>query len=104
GAPPIQASIGNSLDLLLGGATPMLYAVLRGAQMKIVAGLNNRIPFALLSQPEIHTCAPLKRKTLVISRFGRHLDMIARPAAAALEDPKAKNYTPQQLMDLSFLP
>jgi len=24
--------------------------------------------------------------------------------AAVLDDPKAKNYTPQQLMDLSFLP
>jgi NitT/TauT family transport system substrate-binding protein len=82
GSTSIQALIGNSLDLLLGGATPMLYAVLRGAQMKIVAGLNNRIPFALLSQPEIRTGAQLKGKKVGITRFGSNLDFIARLAAA----------------------
>lgn len=82
GSTSIQALLGNSLDLLLGGATPMLYAVLRGAQMKIVAGLNNRIPFALLSQPDIRTGAQLKGKKLGITRFGSNLDFIARLAAA----------------------
>jgi len=82
GSTSIQALIGKSLDLLLGGATPMLYAVLHGAQMKIIAGLNNRIPFALLSQPEIRSGAQLKGKKIGITRFGSYTDFIARLAAA----------------------
>ena len=53
GSTTIQALIGKSLDLLMGGATPMLSAVINGAQLKIIGGMNNRIPFALLSQPVI---------------------------------------------------
>ena len=60
----------------------MLYAVLHGAEMKIVAGLNNRIPFSLLSQPEIRNGAQLKGKKLGITRFGSNTDFIARLAAA----------------------
>lgn len=82
GSTSIQALIGKSLDLLLGGATPMLYAVLHGAQIKIIAGLNNRIPFALLSQPEIRSGAQLKGKRIGITRFGSNTDFIARLAAA----------------------
>jgi len=82
GSTAIQALVGKSLDLLLGGATPMLYAVLRGAQMKIVAGVYNRIPFALLSQPEIRAGAQLKGKKIGITRFGSNTDFVVRLAAA----------------------
>ena len=82
GSTTIQALLGKSLDLLLGGATPMLSAVLHGAQLKIIAGLNNRIPFGLLSQTEIRTGAQLKGKKIGITRFGSNLDFIARLAAA----------------------
>lgn len=81
GSTAIQALVGKSLDLLLGGATPMLYAVLRGAQMKIVAGVYNRIPFALLSQPDIRTGAQLKGKRIGITRFGSNTDFVVRLAA-----------------------
>ena len=47
--------------------------------MKIVAGLNNRIPFSLLSQPEIRTGAQLKGKKLGITRFGSNFRFY-RPA------------------------
>jgi len=81
GATTIQALIGKSLDLLMGGATPMLAAVMNGAQMKIVGGMINRIPFALLAQPEIKTGAQLKGKKIGITRFGSNTDFIARVAA-----------------------
>ena len=81
GSTTIQALIGKSLDLLMGGATPMLSAVINGAQLKIIGGMNNRIPFALLSQPEIKTGAQLKGKKIGITRFGSNTDFIARLAA-----------------------
>lgn len=81
GSTAIQALIGRSLDLLMGGATPMLAAVMSGAQMKIIGGMNNRIPFALLAQPELKTGAQLKGKKIGITRFGSNTDFIARLAA-----------------------
>ncbi|MDP9129458.1 MAG: ABC transporter substrate-binding protein [Candidatus Binatota bacterium] len=81
GSTTIQALIGKSLDLLMGGATPMLSAVINGAQLKIIGGMNNRIPFALLAQPEIKTGAQLKGKKIGITRFGSNTDFIARLAA-----------------------
>ena len=81
GSTAIQALIGRSLDLLMGGATPMLSAVMSGAQMKIIGGMNNRIPFALMSQPEIKTGMQLKGKKIGITRFGSNTDFIARLAA-----------------------
>ena len=81
GSTTIQALIGKSLDLLMGGATPMLSAVINGAQLKIIGGMNNRIPFALLSQPEIKTGVQLKGKKIGITRFGSNTDFIARLAA-----------------------
>jgi NitT/TauT family transport system substrate-binding protein len=81
GSTTIQALIGKSLDLLMGGATPMLSAVINGAQLKIIGGMNNRIPFALLAQSEIKTGAQLKGKKIGITRFGSNTDFIARLAA-----------------------
>ena len=81
GSTTIQALIGKSLDLLMGGATPMLAAVINGAQLKIIGVMNNRIPFALLAQPEIKTGAQLKGKKIGITRFGSNTDFIARLAA-----------------------
>ena len=89
GSTAIQALVGKSLDLLLGGATPMLYAGLRGAQMKIVAGVYNRIPFALLSQPNIRSGNQLKGKKIGITRFGSNTDYVVRLAVTEFGlDPK----------------
>src|SRR5258706_13757562 len=57
GSTTIQALIGKSLDLLMGGATPMLSAVINGAQFKIIGGVKKRIPFARFAQPGIKTRA-----------------------------------------------
>lgn len=65
----------------MGGATPMLAAVMNGAQLKIVGGMINRMPFALLAQPEIKTGAQLKGKKIGITRFGSNTDFITRLAA-----------------------
>ena len=40
----MQALVGKSLDLLCTGGTPFIHAYLEGAQAKIIAGINNRLP------------------------------------------------------------
>jgi ABC-type nitrate/sulfonate/bicarbonate transport system substrate-binding protein len=45
GSLSVQALMGNSLDMLLAGGTPLVYAVLKGADLKYIAGLNNRMPY-----------------------------------------------------------
>ncbi len=62
GSTTIQALIGKSLDLLMGGATPMLSAVINGAQLKIIGGMNNRIPFALLCPTRNQNRRPTQRQ------------------------------------------
>lgn len=184
GSTTIQALIGKSLDLLMGGAAPMLAAVMNGAQLKSIGGISNRIPFTLQAPPEIAQAVlarelgykvllnfvekeidytqigiiaredMIKTQPEMLRRFmrayvesiryfkthkeealkksqqlqkladrealeagyvsnGRALPDDGRPTikgtqlvidAAMLEDPRAKNYTPRQLMDLSFLP
>src|ERR1043165_2392615 len=61
--------IGNSLDMLLAGGTPLVYAVLKGADLKFIAGLNNRMPYVLVARDGINTAEQLRGKKVGISRF-----------------------------------
>jgi hypothetical protein len=81
----MQALIGKSLDLLLSGGTPFVYAVLKGADLKIGGGLVNKMPYAFVANE-------LRKGMQVV------LD------AAAEDDPKARSLDLQQLIDLSLLP
>src|SRR6266478_1564214 len=45
----MQALIGKSLDFLCTGGTPFIVAYLEGAQAKIIGGINNRLPYALIA-------------------------------------------------------
>ena len=46
-----QALVGKSLDLLLTGGPPFLNAYLRGAKIKIVAGVTNILPYVVIAVP-----------------------------------------------------
>ena len=50
GSLSVQALIGKSLDMLLAGGTPLVYAVLKGADLKYIAGLNNRMPYVVVAR------------------------------------------------------
>ena len=65
----LQALIGKSLDLLDTG-TPFLHAFLKGAQIKIIAGTTNRLPYTFVARSGIASPEQLKGKKLGISRFG----------------------------------
>jgi ABC-type nitrate/sulfonate/bicarbonate transport system substrate-binding protein len=81
GSLSVQALIGNSLDMLLAGGTPLVYAVLKGADLKYIAGLNNRMPYVLVAREGINSPEQLRGKKIGISRFGSNTDFVVKLAA-----------------------
>src|SRR6476646_7217668 len=84
GSLSVQALIGNSLDMLLAGGTPLVDAVLKGADLKYIAGLNNRMPYVLVAREGINTPEQLRGKKVGISRFGSNTDFVVKLAATQL--------------------
>src|SRR6185437_4744056 len=84
GSLSVQALIGNSLDMLLAGGTPLVYAVLKGADLKYIAGLNNRMPYVLVAREGINTAEQLRGKKVGISRFGSNTDFVVKLAATQM--------------------
>src|SRR6476620_6784936 len=80
----VQALIGNSLNMLLAGGTPLVYAVLKGADLKFIAGLNNRMPYVLVAREGINTAEQLRGKKIGISRFGSNTDFVVKLAATQM--------------------
>ncbi len=80
GSLSMQALIGKSLDLLLSGGTPFVYAVLNGADLKIIAGLVNKMPYAFVARENINSPEQLKGKKVGISRFGSNTDFVVKLA------------------------
>ena len=80
----MQALVGKSLDFLCTGGTPFIHAYLEGAQSKIIAGINNRLPYVLISNSAISSAAQLKGKKIGISRFGSTDDFALKIALVQL--------------------
>ncbi len=78
----VQALMGKSLDFLGTGGTPFILAFLEVAPAKIIAGVHNRLPYALVAQRSIGTAAQLKGKKVGISRFGSTDDYALKVALA----------------------
>ena len=78
----MQALIGKSLDFLCTGGTPFIVAYLEGAQGRIIAGVNNRLPYGFVTRASITTPAQLKGKRIGISRFGSTDDFAVKLALA----------------------
>jgi NitT/TauT family transport system substrate-binding protein len=73
-----QALIGKSLDLLQTGGPPFLNAYVRGARLKIIAGVTNILPYVLITSGRITNSEQLRGKKIAISRFGSNTDFAAR--------------------------
>jgi NitT/TauT family transport system substrate-binding protein len=80
GSLSLQALIGNSLDLLLTGGPPVVNAYLRGARIKIIAGVTNLLPYMFLASGAIKSAEQLKGKSIGIARFGSNTDYVVRLA------------------------
>jgi len=107
GSLSVQALIGNSLDMLLAGGTPLVYAVLKGADL--VSHREEAIKKSMqLLKIDDRQAAEVgydyRLKTLPADGKLSVKGMQLVIDAAAEDDPKAKSLTPQQLFDLSFLP
>ena len=85
GSLSMQALIGKSLDLLLSGGTPFVYAQLKGADLKIIAGLVNKMPYAFVARENINSAEQLKGKKVGISRFGSNTDFVVKLALTEME-------------------
>ncbi len=79
-----QALIGKSLDLLQTGGPPFLNAYLRGARLKIIAGVTNILPYVLITGSRITSPEQLRGKKIGISRFGSNTDFVVRLALGQL--------------------
>ena len=55
-----QALIGKSLDLLQTGGPPFLNAYVRGARLKIIAGVTNILPYVLITASRITSSEQLR--------------------------------------------
>lgn len=84
GSLSMQALIGKSLDLLLAGGTPLVYAQLKGADLRMIGGVNNLLPYVLVAREGITRAEQLKGKKVGISRFGSNTDFVVKLAATQL--------------------
>ena len=76
----IQSLIAGDIQFVLAGSSGIMAAVLRGADLVMVAGASNKFDFALMSQANIRTADALRGGRVGVSRFGSSSDFAARTA------------------------
>lgn len=72
-----QAIVGGSLDIAQNGYTPAIAAQVQGADVVIIAGIANTLPYQLVVQKGVTSAADLKGKNVAISRYGSSTDAAA---------------------------
>lgn len=79
-----QAVVGGSVDIAQNGYTPAAAAAVQGADIVIVGGISNKLPFQLVVKTSIKSAQDLKGQSIAISRFGSSTDQAADFALKAL--------------------
>lgn len=72
-----QAVVGGSIDIAQNGYTPAVSAAVAGADIVIIGGISNKLPFQLVVKNSITTAAQLKGQSIAISRYGSSTDAAA---------------------------
>jgi NitT/TauT family transport system substrate-binding protein len=80
-----QAVVGGSVDIAQNGYTPALSAAVQGADIVIIGGISNKLPFQLVVKTSITSAAQLKGQAIAISRYGSSTDTAADFALAQLK-------------------
>jgi NitT/TauT family transport system substrate-binding protein len=80
-----QAVVGGSVDIAQNGYTPALSAAVQGAEIVIIGGISNRLPFQLVVKTSITNADGLKGQSVAISRYGSSTDAAADFALAHLK-------------------
>ena len=72
-----QAVVGGSLDVAQNGYTPATAAAVQGADVVIIGGIANTLPYQLVVKTGITSASGLKGKNVGISRYGSSTDAAA---------------------------
>jgi hypothetical protein len=80
-----QAVVGGSVDIAQNGYTPALSAAVQGADVVIIGGISNKLPFQLVVKTSITRPDQLKGQSVAISRYGSSTDTAADFALAHLK-------------------
>jgi ABC-type nitrate/sulfonate/bicarbonate transport system substrate-binding protein len=80
-----SALIGGSVDIAQNGYTPIASAVVEGADVVIIGGISNKLPFQLVARKSITNGEQLKGQSIAISRYGSSTDTAVDFALAHLK-------------------
>jgi len=72
-----QSLVGGSVDIAQNGYTPAIAAAVEGADVVIIGGISNKLPFQLVVKNSITSAAQLKGQSIAISRYGSSTDTAA---------------------------
>lgn len=72
-----QAMVGGSIDIAQNGYTPAAAAAVQGADVIIIGGIANTLPYQLVVKTAITGAAQLKGQSIGISRYGSSTDAAA---------------------------
>jgi NitT/TauT family transport system substrate-binding protein len=79
------AVVGGSIDIAQNGYTPAAGAAIEGADVVIIGGIANKLPFQLVVRKAITEAAQLKGQAIAISRYGSSTDTAVDFALAHLK-------------------
>ena len=91
-----QSLISGDTQIGMGSAPELITAVNAGVKMRALWGISNKMPYALISRPQIRTVADLKDKKIAVSSRGSLSEFLA---AYVL---KHRGLDPQR--DVTYLP
>lgn len=80
-----QAVVGRSIDIAQNGYTPAVSAAVQGADVVIIGGISNKLPYQLVVKTAITNAQQLLGKSIAISRYGSSTDTAADFALAHLK-------------------
>jgi NitT/TauT family transport system substrate-binding protein len=79
------AVVGGSIDIAQNGYTPAAAAAVEGADVVIIGGIANKLPFQLVVRKAITEASQLKGQAIAISRYGSSTDTAVDFALAHLK-------------------
>ena len=72
-----QSLVSGNTQIGMGSAPELISAVNAGVQMRAVWGISNKMPYALISTPQIRTVGDLKGKKVAVSSRGALSEFLA---------------------------
>lgn len=73
-----QSLLGGTTPVVLQGIESVIRANSQGADLVMVAGIVNTVPFSIVVRPEIHKPADLKGRAMGVTRYGSSTDFVLR--------------------------